>query len=164
MTSLRELNIGNWMPDRDGADKADAAECLAPLAALTQLTGLRVAMLHGSAAASLPPLPALRVRISKYPTVLCNVWQTRGRIAKAYLWIGGVPVIQGTMHRQNSVCSCSASAIGTDQSGTAAGAQSDLHRVISGARRSSGPAVSVPGPDAACTGGLSQVGSFCDAK
>ena len=61
VTSLRELNIGNWMPDRDGGDKADAAECLAPLGALTRLTALRVAMLHGSAAASLPPLLALRV-------------------------------------------------------------------------------------------------------
>jgi len=64
VTSLRELNIGNWMPDRDGGDKADAAECLAPLGALSQLTALQVAMLHGSAAASLPQLPSLRVRVS----------------------------------------------------------------------------------------------------
>ena len=53
------------MPDRDGAEKADSAECLAPLRALTQLTALRLSMLHGSAAVSLPPLPALRVRIQQ---------------------------------------------------------------------------------------------------
>ena len=49
------------MPDREGPDKGDDV-CLAPLGALTQLSVLRLSMMHGSAAASLPPLPALKVR------------------------------------------------------------------------------------------------------
>ena len=61
LTALQELSVGNWMPDREGAGKADDV-CLAPLRALTQLSAMRLSMLHGAAAMSLPPLPALRVR------------------------------------------------------------------------------------------------------
>ncbi len=61
LTALRELSVGNWMPDREGPGKADDV-CLAPLSALSQLSVMRLSMLHGSAAASLPPMPTLRVR------------------------------------------------------------------------------------------------------
>ena len=77
VTTLREVTIGNWMPDRDGGgDGVDAAGDLAPLAALTQLAALRLAMLHGSAAASLPPLPALKVRAGT-PLEICIGGQFR---------------------------------------------------------------------------------------
>ena len=61
ITSLQQLTIGSW--ERSGHDSdADSDKCLASLQALKHLTGLQLSPLPGIAAASLPPLPALRVR------------------------------------------------------------------------------------------------------
>lgn len=67
IASLQQLTISAWDADvhRDSTDVGvDAVECLAALGVLQQLTALVLNVVPCSAAASLPPLPALRVRRS----------------------------------------------------------------------------------------------------